>query len=312
MRLKPRWDWRQAGLRRAGPFAGWVLGYVAVNQLGYVVISDLAEAIDHGKGQLAIYSYGYLLFSLPYAVVAVTVITALFPAMSRSGTEGDDAAVAHTLSEGLTLAGVVLVPASLLLVTLGSPIAVLVLAHGHTTHSGAALTGRVLIAFAVGLVPFSAFQMQLRAWLAVHDSRTPMLVNLWITALNLAADVLLYAVLPPGDRVIGLAAGYSLSYAVGTVVFAVKLRRRLAPTRRSYVIRTHVRLIVAALIAAVPTELLAALIRRGAGTGAGGSLAAIAVAAPIGTACFVLLARRMRVQELHHLAGLLPIGRFRR
>jgi putative peptidoglycan lipid II flippase len=112
--------------------------------------------------------------------------------------------------------------------------------------------------------------------------------------------------------VIGLAAGYSLSYAVGTVVFAVKLRRRLVPTRRSFVIRTHVRLIVAALIAAVPTELLALLMRRGLGTGAGGSLAAVAVAAPAGTACFVLLARRMRVQELDHLAGLVPIGRFRR
>ncbi|MGN6472715.1 MAG: lipid II flippase MurJ, partial [Mycobacteriales bacterium] len=231
---------------------------------------------------------------------------------SRSGTEGDDAAVAHTLSEGLTLAGVVLVPATLLLVVLGSPIAILVLAHGHTTHSGAALTGRVLIAFAIGLVPFSAFQMQLRAWLAVHDSRTPMLVNLWITGLNLAADVLLYAVLPSGDRVIGLAAGYSLSYAVGTVVFARKLRRRLVPARRTFVIRTHVRLIVAALVAAVPTELVALTMRHATGTGSAGSLASIALAAPAGLATFVWAARRMRIEELHQLVGLIPIGRFRR
>ncbi|HVV77605.1 MAG TPA: murein biosynthesis integral membrane protein MurJ [Mycobacteriales bacterium] len=311
VRLKPRWDWQHSGLQRAGPFAGWVLGYVVTNQLGYVVISDLAEAIDHGRGQLAIYSYGYLLFSLPYAVVAVTVITALFPSMSRSGTAGDDAAVAHTLAEGLSLAGVVLVPATLLLVTLGTPIAVLVLAHGHTTHAGAALTGRVLIAFAVGLLPFSAFQMQLRAWLAVHDSRTPMLVNLWITGLNLAADVLLYVVLPSGDRVVGLAAGYSISYAAGVIVFAVKLRRRLAATQRTFVIRTHVRLIVAALVAAVPTELLILVLRHATGTGTTGALATIAVAAPVGAGCFVLLARRMRIPELHQLVGLLPVGRFR-
>jgi putative peptidoglycan lipid II flippase len=288
-----------------------VLGYVLTNQLGYVVISDLAEAIDHGRGQLAIYSYGFLLFSLPYAVVSVTVITALFPSMSRSGTEGDEGAVAHTLSEGLSLAAVVLVPATLLLVILGTPIAVLVLAHGHTTQAGAALTGRVLVAFAAGLVPFSAFQMQLRAWLAVHDSRTPMIVNLWITALNLAADVLLYAVLPSGDRVIGLAAGYSISYAVGAAIFAAKLRRRLAATQRTFVIRTHVRLIVAALVAAVPTELIAALMRHWAGTGSGGSLATVAVAAPAGVVTFVLLARKMRIQELDQLVGLMPFGRFR-
>jgi putative peptidoglycan lipid II flippase len=312
MRLKPRWDWRHAGLRRAGPFAGWVLGYVLTNQLGYVVICDLAAAIDDGRGQLAIYSYGFLLFSLPYAVIGVTVITALFPAMSRSGAAGDDAAIAHTLAEGLTLSGVVLVPATLLLVTLGTPIAVLVLAHGHTTLSGAELTGRVLIAFGAGLVPFSAFQMQLRAWLAVHDSRTPMLVNLWITGLNLAVDVLLYAVLPSQDKVVGLAAGYSISYAVGTVVFAAKLRRRFTATQPTHVIRTHVRLIVAALVAAVPTMLLITAVGHGVGPGPGGSLITIVAAAPVGIATFVLLARRMRIAELQQLVGLLPVGRFRR
>lgn len=306
VRLRLRWDWRGTGLRRAGPFAGWVLGYVVTNQLGYVVISDLAEAIDHGKGQLAIYSYGYLLFSLPYAVVAVTVITALFPAMSRSGTAGDEPEVAHTLAEGLSLAAVVLVPATLLLVMLGSPIAVLVLAHGHTTHAGAALTGRVLVAFAIGLVPFSAFQMQLRAWLAVHDSRTPMLVNVAITAVNLILDVVLYLRLPEADKVVGLAIGFSASYFVGTIVFALKLRRRLGATRPTFVIRTHIRLIVAAVVAAVPAELLTVAIRHATGTGTGGSLATIAVAAPVALGGFLLVARRMRVTELGQIARMIP------
>jgi putative peptidoglycan lipid II flippase len=288
-----------------------VLAYVVTNQLGYVVISDLAEAINHGKGELAIYSYGYVLFSLPYAVVAVTVITALFPSMSRSGTAGDDPEVAHTLAEGLSLAAVVLVPATLLLVVLGSPLALLVLAHGHTTHAGAALTGRVLVGFAIGLIPFSTFQMQLRAWLAVHDARTPALVNLVITAINLALDVVLYVKLPSGDKVVGLAIGYSASYFIGTVVFAAKLRRRLGATRRTNVIRTYVRLIVAALVAAVPAELLALAVHHAAGSGTGGSLATLVISAPVALGSFLMLARRMRVPELGQLAGMLPIGRHR-
>ncbi|HVW80049.1 MAG TPA: murein biosynthesis integral membrane protein MurJ [Mycobacteriales bacterium] len=308
-RLRLRWDWRGSGLRQAGPFAGWVFGYVVTNQLGYVVISDLAEAINHGKGELAVYSYGYVLFSLPYAVVAVTVITALFPSMSRSGTAGDEPAVAHTLAEGLSLAAVVLVPATLLLVVLGTPISLLVLAHGHTSHTGAALTGRVLIGFAVGLIPFSTFQMQLRAWLAVHDARTPALVNLVITGINLLIDGILYVALPGSDKVVGLAVGYSASYFIGTVVFAVKLRRRLTATRRTHVIRTYVRLIVAAVVAAVPAELLALAIRHAAGSGTGGSLAALVVSAPVALFCFVMLARRMRVRELGQLAGMMPFGR---
>jgi putative peptidoglycan lipid II flippase len=308
-RLVPRWDWRHAGLRRAGPFAAWVLGYVVTNQLGYVVISDLAEAINGGRGELAIYSYAYILFQLPYAVVAVTVITALFPGMSRSATEGDEAAVASTLAEGLSLAGVVLVPATLLLVVLGTPICVLVLAHGRTTLSGAQQTGHALVAFAVGLLPFSAFQMQLRAWLALQNSRTPMLVNLVITAVNLFVDLVLYVVLPGSQKLIGLAVGYSVSYFLGTMIFASKLRRRIVATRRTHVIRTHVRLLVAAVLAGFPTYLLGRVVQHAAGAGPLGSFATVVVAAPVGMFCFLALIRRMRVHELDRLLTMLPGGR---
>jgi putative peptidoglycan lipid II flippase len=311
VRLAPRWDWRGAGLGSAGSFAGWVLAYVVTNQAAYVVISDLAEAINHGHGELAIYSNAYQLFSLPYAVIAVTVITALFPAMSRSGAGGDDAEVAHTLADGLSLAGVVLVPATLLLIVLGPQVTTVVLSHGHTTLDQAHLAGRVLVGFAVGLLPFSAFQMQLRAWLAVHDSRTPAVVNFVITAINVILDVILYFALPTGDKVIGLSIGYSASYVVGTLVFAYRLRRRLGATRPTFVIRTYVRLLVAAVVAAVPTLVVASLVRRAAGTGALGSLATLVVTVPVTALAFVWLVRRMRVRELEQLMAMVPFRRGR-
>jgi putative peptidoglycan lipid II flippase len=217
--------------------------------------------------------------------------------------------VAYTLAEGLSLAGVVLVPATLLLVVLGTPIAVLVLAHGRTTIDGAQLTGHTLVAFAIGLLPFSAFQMQLRAWLALHNSRTPMLVNLWITALNLFLDVVLYVALPGTDKVVGLAIGYTASYFLGTVIFASKLRRRIVATRPTHVIRTHVRLLVAATLAGFPTYLIGQLIQDAAGSGPLGALATIVVAAPVGMFCFLVLIRRMRVNELDRLLTMLPGGR---
>jgi putative peptidoglycan lipid II flippase len=307
-RLKARWDWRGVGLRRAGPFAGWVLGYVVTNQLGYLVVVALSESIGKGrsKGVYAIYSYAYIVFSLPYAIVAVTVITALFPGMSRSAAEGDEAAVSHSLAQGLSLAGVVLVPATLLLIALGPQIAVVLFQHGRTNPAEAHLTGQVLAAFGIGLLPFSAFQMQLRAWLAVRDSRTPMLVNLGATAINLALDVILYFTLSPQHKVIGLAIGYSLSYVVGTAIFTLMLRRRLVATRPTFVIRTHVRLILAAVIAAVPVELVTHLISHHAQTTPFGAFATIVAASAVGIGVFVLIALRLRVRELQQFRDVLP------
>ncbi len=307
-RMRFRWDWRGAGLRRAGPFAAWAFGYVVTNQLAFAAITNLADKAQgsHGIG-FGGYSYAFVVFQLPYAVVGVTVITALFPGMSRSAASGDEPGVVATLAEGLSVAGVLLVPATVLLVLLGVPIATVMFDHGNTTAEQARLIGELLAAFSVGLVPFSAFQMQLRAWLAVRDSRTPMLVNIGVTAVNLAADVILLVTLNGRDKIIGLGLGYSLSYLVGTVWFALLLRHRMTPSRPTHVIRTHVRLVVASVIAAVPTYLVSRIVTDHAGEGPAAALLEIVAAGGVGLLVFWIVIRQMRVRELDQLLRMMPI-----
>jgi putative peptidoglycan lipid II flippase len=204
----------------------------------------------------------------------------------------------------------VLVPATVLLVLLGVPIATIMFDHGHTTPDQARLIGELLAAFGAGLVPFSAFQMQLRAWLAVRDSRTPMLVNIGVTAVNLVADIVLIVTLHGRAKIIGLGLGYSLSYVVGTVWFALLLRRRMTPARPTHVIRTHVRLLVAAIIAAVPTYLVSRVVTDRAGDGPAAAVLTLALASGAGLIVFWLVIRRMRVRELDQLLRMLP-GRSR-
>jgi putative peptidoglycan lipid II flippase len=311
-RMRLRWDWRGAGLRRSGPFAGWAFGYVVTNQLAFVAIANfagIAGHVKHGVG-FAGYSYAFILFQLPYAVIGVTVITALFPGMSRSAAAGDVRGVASTLAEGLSVAGVILVPTTVFLILLGVPFATLVLAHGNTTLPQARLIGLTLAGFGVGLVPFSAFQMQLRAWLAVRDSRTPMLVNIGVTAINLLADLVLVEVIHGRDKIVGLGLGYSLSYAIGTVVFALLLRRRMVAAAPTHVIRTHVRLGVAAVVAGVPTYVVDRVLVAHAGRGPTAAVAVIAVAGGVGLVVFALVIRRMRLRELDQLLRMIP-GRSR-
>jgi putative peptidoglycan lipid II flippase len=307
-RLALRWDWRGAGFRSAGPFAAWILGYVLTNQVGYAVIVNLATAAGRAQGPggsgYSPYTFAFVLFSLPYAVVAVSVITALFPRMSRDAVDADRAAVAETTASGLNLSGVLLVPSTVALVALGPLIGTVVFAHGHVGLSGARLVGGTLAGFGIGLVPFSAFQIQLRAWLAMRDSRTPFLVNLVITAVNVGADIVLYLALPPRAKVVGLAVGFSLSYAVGTLVFASLLRRRIGRARRD-VGRTHARLFLAGLFAAIPTYAAARLLTAGLGLGVEAAFVACIAGGLIGGTVFLGTAQRLGVAELAELRTLL-------
>jgi putative peptidoglycan lipid II flippase len=306
-----RFDWRNAGLGSAGRFAGWIVGYVLTNQLGYLVIVKLAIAAGHAQGRggsgYSPYTYAFILFSLPYAVVAVTVVTALFPRMSRSAAEGDLAGVSSNLATGLTTSAVLLVPATVALVTLGPLLGTVVFDHGNIGLSGARLIGGALAGFGIGLVPFSAFQIQLRAFLATHDSKTPALINIGITAINVALDIALYLALPARDKVVGLAIGFSVSYVVGALVQGAVLRRRFGHFDRP-VARTHIRLIAAGVAAAIPTYVAARLLTAGLGLGVEAALAAVIVAALAGGAVFLGLANRMHIDELGQIRQLIRFG----
>ena len=304
-RWRFRRDLRGMGLRRSGRLASWMLLYVVANQISYLVVVQLATEV----GDYPSYTYAFVLWQLPHAIVAVSLITALLPRMSGHAVDERFDLVRADLSRGVRLVAAVLVPAALAYVVLGRDVATLVFGHGRVSVDDARLIGSVLAAFAVGLVPFSLFQLQLRAFYAMRDTRTPALVNLGVNGVNIVAAVGLWFALPEEHRVVGLALGYSASYAAGLALSWVLLRRRLDGLDGPEVLRTIVRLAVAAAIgfglaAAVAAALRAALDDA---TGEGPLTAAVVltVAGALGVATFALAATRMRVSEVAAVTSLL-------
>lgn len=312
-RLRIHLDLRGVGLMRAARLAGWAFLYVLVNQISYLVIVRLANASSY-LGTYSIYTYAYTLVLLPYAVIAVSVITALLPQMSRSAEEGRLEGVGRDLAGGLKVSAVVLVPSSLAGIALGPLIGVLLFAHRTLSLATGGLAGATLAAFAVGLVPFSAFQLQLRAFYALKDTRTPALANIVISGINLAADGILFLALPAREQAVGLALGYAISYAVGYWWFTAILRRRLGPVARSHTARTLVRLGVAGAIAAAVAYLAAHLVTAAAGTGVIGSGLGLALGVLVGVPTYIWLVLRMSVPEVHQLGDLAlgPLAGLRR
>jgi putative peptidoglycan lipid II flippase len=292
----------RARFKSLAKLGGWVLTYVVANQLGYLVVVRLATGAR--EGGYSAYTYAFQLFSLPHAVVAVSVITALAPAISGHAVAGDLPRVRRELSNGLRLIAVVLVPAALGLVVLARPVAVAAFAHGAFTVEDAELTGRVLVAFACGLLPFSAFQLLARVFYWLHDSRTPAVVNVAVNAVMVVVDLLLATRLDGADLVVGMAAGYATSYVVGALVLARLLRGRLHGIDGHRVVRTLVRALVAAGIGALGAYGVDALVRATFGGAVTGSLLSLPAAGLVGAALYVSSARRMRVAEVESVAAL--------
>ncbi len=290
---------RGSGLGRALRLGAWTLVYVAANQVAYFVVVKIAT---HLTPSYSVYVYAYLVFSLPHAIVAVSVISALLPQMSRHAANGDRAEVARALARGTRLAAVVLLPSALLLIALHAPIAHLLFGY-RSSASDAVAIGNALAFFALGLVPFSAFQLQLRAFYSLADTRTPALINLGVNAVNIAADLVLVAVLPPHQRLYGLAAGYALSYAAGWIVTTRVLTARLGRLGTPRTVRLLIRLLVAGGLGAAIAAGIAAATARLLGTAAAGSAAAVVVGGAAAVAIAVVAARRLRVAEVEDLVA---------
>jgi putative peptidoglycan lipid II flippase len=304
-RFRFRPDFRAAGLGEIGRLARWVLLYVVANQAAYLVVVNLATSKDIsgiGRGYTS-YINAFVLWQLPHAVIAVSVITALLPRMSRAAAEDRLPDLRDALNRGLRLTASVLVPAALGFIVLGRVLATVVYGHLHTTTDEARFIGTLLAVFALGLVPFSTYQLQLRAFYAMHDTRTPTLINLGVNATLIAVDVPLYLALPDDLKVVGLAAGHACSFAVGLLVCSRVLSRRLGGLAGDLVVRTAVRCLAAALVPAALAAAVVSAVVAGLGDDTLGAPVALLLGAAVLGAGYVVCARRLGVPEVDEVLG---------
>jgi putative peptidoglycan lipid II flippase len=300
LRLRLRFDLRGTGLGTAARLARWTLFYVICNQLVLVVVLQLASGAPEDRGYPS-YTYAFLLWQLPHAVVAVSIITALLPSMSRSAADGALDELRRQLDRGLRLTVSVLVPAAVAYVVLGRSLATLVFGHGKTSGPEARFIGTLLAVFACGLVAFSTYQLQLRAFYALQDTRTPALVNLAVNATTVVVDLVLYLSLPDRLKVIGLAAGQASSYLVGVVVCTTVLARQVPRDPRGHVLRTTVRCLTAVAVPGIVAAVVVHLTEQLMGTSAPAALAAALLGGAVLASGYLAGARRVRVQEVEQL-----------
>lgn len=288
-------------LKRAVRVACWVSLYVVANQAMLVVITRVATG--SGPGGIGVFTNAYAIFQVPYAIVAVSVMTTLLPRMSAHGAHQDAGRMTIELSRAFRIAGCVLVPSTVAFVLLGPSLATLLFGHGNATPQAIHLTGSVLMVFGLAILPFSAFQVTVATFYALRDTRTPALVNIVADVVAVAVVLLGTALLPTHDRDLGIALAYLVSYGVGLVILIALLRHRLGRVDGHRVLRTHVRLLVAGLIGGAVALGVRQAVSLAVGDRWPGALAVVITVSLTGGLVFIAAACRMRVRELRVLVA---------
>ena len=304
---RPRYDFRRAEVAEIRRMSGWMFGYVLTTQIAFLVTTRVANLAGSRVSQkaagagFAAYSNAYLLFQLPYAIVGISVITALLPRMSAHASERRYQLVATDFSTATRLASVIVVPAALILAVLGAPLAEGVFGYGSTSAASARYLGEIFAVFSLGLLPYMLFQLLLRVFYAMHDSRTPALIGVVTMVINITANLIALAVLPPKHVVAGLGAGFGIANLVGTVVAWRVLSHRIGGLGgrviRSSLLRMHAAAIPGVIFAIAVSVMIGAV-------ASGGKIAALLTVALGGsgaTLLYVMFAKAFGVRELTNL-----------
>ncbi|HYN75713.1 MAG TPA: murein biosynthesis integral membrane protein MurJ [Candidatus Limnocylindria bacterium] len=315
---RPRFDFRGHGLGHAWRLARWTIAFVAVNQVTFLVIVNLANAAnvlaqDDGGLSVGLTSYtrAHLLFILPHSVVTVSLAAALLPRMSASAAAGDVRAVSGDVASGLRTAAAFIVPTTAAFLVLGPRIAQVLTAYGNTSRAEAEQIGVVVQMFALGLVPFTIFYLCLRGYFAFEDTRTPFWLNVGLNVLNAGFALALFFAVPTAFKVPALALGYSLAYLVTAAVTWRRLGRRLGGLETHATVRTLVRLTLASVLACLPAYACAVALTDLLGNSNLATFVQVVAGLAVGGLVFVWLALRMRVTEVSELLQTLA-GRVRR
>jgi putative peptidoglycan lipid II flippase len=308
-RWRPRFDFRRAEITQIGRMGGWMFCYIVATQLAFTASTIVSNAAGGrvcsscaGAG-FAAFSNAWQLFQLPYAIIGVSVITAMLPRMSEHAAGGRNSLLIRDFSVATRLSSVIVVPSAMILAVLGPPLAEALFGYGSTSPASARYLGVIFGVFCLGLLPFTLFNLLLRVFYALHDSRTPALIGAVSMAVRIALSFLALVILPPALVVAGLGVGFGISSLVMMVMLWRVLGKRIGTldTRRITItlVRMHVAALPGMVFAIVAWVLIAAIAPGGTIT----NLAIVAVGGGGGLLLYLLTARRLQVAEVSELTA---------
>ncbi len=198
-----------------------------VVQLNFVANTIIALSLGEGAASAVVLAF--TLMMMPQRAIAQSAGIASLPTLSAQAELGQYAQMRATIAKILRGMILLALPASAGLILLRVPLVRVLYERGEFSPESTRLVAWALLWYAAGLVGHSLVEVLSRAFYALHDTRTPVIIGVGAMSLNIALSFLLAAWfrsigwMPHG----GLALANSAATGLESLLLLVLLRRRL-------------------------------------------------------------------------------------
>lgn len=222
LRFTPDFLWRGVNLGTAGRAAGWTFAMLVASQVaGWVETRVALEASGQGASAFTL-STAWLIFMLPHSIITVSLVTAYYTRMAEHVGRNDIPSLRRDLLNALRTVAMVIVLAAAGLIVVAYPFSRVFAEEFGDVEQMA----RVVIAYVIGLVPFSLLFVVQRCFYSLGDTKTPFFFTLFQVVLVIVG-ALACTLLPKDLIAVGIAAVISLASILQASLAGILLRRRI-------------------------------------------------------------------------------------
>jgi len=205
-----------------------------------VIIVERMIASLLPAGSIAALNYSFRLAQLPFALAALGLSRVVMPILIEQRASYRNDEFLETFRLGIRLLFLLIIPCSVLLITLRYPLIRIIYERGHFTPADTQNVAWALVFQSCGLLGMGAVSMISRVFYAVQETAIPVAVNIFRSVANIVLTYLLaFTFLAHG----GIALASSISFSFAGLALYQLLKRRLLK-QGTYLSLGHIRWIL--------------------------------------------------------------------
>lgn len=248
-KFRPKIRASDDGIRNIAKLSGPRMLALAVTQIDLTVATVIASTL--ASGSVAVINFANNLQSVPYSFIGLSYAVAAYPTLARLAVKNEKERFVESVNGVARQVLFFVVPIAVILLVLRAEVVRLILGSGRFDWNDTVRTADALALFAISIAFQAVSPLLIRAFYALKDSATPLLIGM----IAVAADIIGNITLSRSMGVAGLALAFSISSCIQVMLLWVFLRLKTGTLKESLLVVSLMKITVAAVPMALAIQL---------------------------------------------------------
>lgn len=203
------------------------------------------------EGGISALNYANKLNDFVQGLFVISIVTVMYPLISKMAAEKNIAGLKKTLSESISGINLLVVPATVGMMIFAEPIVRMLFGRGAFDEQAVVLTSSALFFYALGIVGYGLREVLSRAFYSLQDTKTPMINATIAVGLNIILNIILSRFMGIG----GLALATSISALFCTLLLFISLRKKIGHFGLKEITLSFGKIVLASILMAIVAKL---------------------------------------------------------